>query len=118
MVIIDPSGHVVPANIEPFEIEPKGPIINIQPHDVITDPASNVDKPANTAGLNGNICGFDSNVTLTYYYEWSTDCTLDSGVIRTPAKPLMTTGSCNQTVPTETVTNVAPGSYCYMLVPL
>ena len=101
-MIVDPSGKVIPANIVPFEIKRD-----------YTDPASNVDTPPGGATFNGRVCGFTNGSNLTYYYEYSTDCSMSIGVTRTPSGSMVATGSCNQTAPSQNVTNLAPGTYCY-----
>ena len=102
IVVVDPSGNVIPGNIVPFTIE-----------GVTTDPASDVNKVPGQAGLNGRICGFSNLTKLTYYFEHSTDCSLNSSVSRTPSNNITATGSCNQTVTPQTVTDLPSGKYCY-----
>ena len=100
VVIVDPNGNVIPANIVPFKIE-----------GATTDPPTNV--VPGKADFNGRICGWVANVNIMYYYQYSTDCSFNSSVSQTSPNNITTTGSCNQTVPPETVTNLAPGRYCY-----
>ena len=102
MVIVDPQGNVIPANIQPFQIKRD-----------YTDPATSVDDIPGSATLNGKVCGFPNGTSLTYYYEYSTDCSLATAVTRTPVGTMTATGSCNQTAPSQNVTNLAPGNYCY-----
>ena len=84
---------------------------------VVTDLASNVNKPVNTAGLNGQICGFTNFTQLTYFFEYSSKCSPTPNIIRTPSNPLMVTGQCNQKVPTVNATNLEYGAYCYRYIP-
>ena len=100
---MDPNGNVIPGNIVP-SYNGGG----------YTDPASNV--VPGQADLNGRICGISSATNLIYHFQYSTDCTFTSGISQTPSKNITTTGSCNQTVPPQTISNLAPGSYCYRWV--
>ena len=77
---MDPSGKVIPANIVPFEIKRD-----------YTDPASNVDTTPGGATFNGRVCGFTNGSNLTYYYEYSTDCSMSIGVTRTPSGSMVAT---------------------------
>ena len=105
--MVDPEGHITPANIVPFEIPPAAPT---------TDPATNTDGSKGSADLNGRICGYANATKLTYYFEYSTNCSLGVNVTRTPSQSITATGSCDQAVPPQTVTGLAPGSYCYRYV--
>jgi len=85
-VVVDPQGSVLPANTVPFKVE-----------GAYTDPPTNV-VPGG-ADLNGRICGFADNTNLRYFFEYSKDCSMNTGVTKTPSQNVTATGSCNQTVP-------------------
>ena len=107
IVVVDPSGNVVPGNIVPFEISPP---------DAITDPPTNTDGRKGSTDFNGHVCGFANGTNLTYYFEYSTNCSLDTNVTRTPSHNIMATGTCDQAVPPQTVSGLTPGAYCYRYV--
>ena len=98
--IVDPSGNVIPGNIVPA-YNGGG----------YTDPPSNV--VPGQADLNGRICGITNGSNIMYYFQYTTDCTFSSGISQTPSNNITASGSCNQTVAPQTVSNLAPGDYCY-----
>ena len=104
---MDPSGNVVPGNIVPFVMPEPGPT---------TDPPTNTDGSKGSTDLNGHICGFANGTNLTYYFEYSTNCSLETNVTRTPSQSITATGVCDQAVPPQTVTDLPPGTYCYRYV--
>ena len=107
IVVVDPSGNVVPGNSVPFEIPRPGPI---------TDPPTNTDGRNGTTDFNGRICGFANGTGLTYYFEYGTNCSLEANVTRTPSHNITATGSCDQAVPPQILSGLTPGAYCYRYV--
>ena len=82
---------------------------------VESQPATDLDSPLGFATLNGYVL-FPVDTPVTYYFEYSTDCSFQSDISATPLVTIMATGS-EQPVPPQTISGLS-GSYCYRLLAL
>ena len=111
---IDPvTGLVKPGGIVPFVISAtdfptRAPTQAPTQAAVLTNPVTNViNGPSGGATLNGQLQAQPGS-NVTYYYKWSLDPNLVTGVTTTPADSLIATGGVDPTDPIA-VSNLAPG---------
>ena len=84
------------------------------PLTVVTDLATNIiNGQSGGATLNGQLEGFPASI-VTYFYKYSIDSSLQTGVITTANQTLTATGGVDPINPTA-VSGLTPGTYYYQV---